>query len=174
MTALLRELGSLARRHDAAAGRVSLPGVLDNIARLLRHDPRSRAVTVEVACASATPPIFAREDRLVQLFLNLGLNAIDAMPAGGLLRFEAEPDPGGAAVRIADSGAGIAEDARGRIFEPFFSTKGGGTGLGVFVCKGIVDELGGALELERTGPDGTVFRVALPLARAPGRVTEAG
>jgi signal transduction histidine kinase len=114
-------------------------------------------------------------ERLQQLFLNLFLNAADAMPSGGVLGVELRESPaGGATVRVSDSGVGIAPDDLERIFEPFFTTKeaGHGSGLGLMVCKGIVADHGGEIGVISTPGRGTQFTVSLPGSKAaPAGVT---
>ena len=107
---------------------------------------------------------------MVQVLLNLGINALDAMPGGGVLTFETSVDSGEVLVRVRDTGSGIPGDLQQRVFEPFFTTKGPeqGTGLGLFVSRRIVqDELGGRLDLERSNDQGSVFRLRLPAASRP-------
>ena len=134
--------------------------------RLIQHDPRAHKVAIEVEARGAPAPVRAKEDSLVQVLINLGLNALDAMPGGGRLTFEVGAEGDRVVLRVRDTGRGVPEPARARIFEPYFTTQaaGKGTGLGLFVSRGIVEQLGGELALERTGDDGTVFRVSLPLA----------
>jgi signal transduction histidine kinase len=91
------------------------------------------------------------------------MNAVDAMPNGGELRIAIAPAAGGAEVRVADTGGGVPPAVAQRIFDPFFTTKeaGQGHGLGLAVAQGIAHDHGGEIELVRTGPDGTEFRVLL-------------
>ncbi len=166
ITRLLRELVSFARRRDEAAVLVAPAQVARDVVRLIRHDPRARNVAIEVVEADGVPPVRCTEDQLIQVLINLGLNAMDAMPDGGTLVFETDTQGDVAVVRVRDSGRGVPDSARGHLFEPFFTTKvpGRGTGLGLFVSKGIVTGLGGELLMEESGPGGTVFRITLPSA----------
>ncbi len=163
---LLRELVSSARPRDEEPTLVSVDQVARDVVRLIRHDPRAHQITIEVRVRSGTSPVRAKEDSLVQVLINLGLNALDAMPDGGTLTFEARSVDGRVTLRVRDTGRGVPESARAHLFEPFFTTKapGRGTGLGLFVSRGIVDGMGGDIALEETGPAGTVFRVSLPVA----------
>src|SRR5438270_3173810 len=120
------------------------------------------------------PPVRANEARLGQVFINLFVNAAQAMPEGNIehneLRVAGRTDAlGNAVVEIHDTGCGIPPDHLDRIFEPFFTTKpvGEGTGLGLAICHGIVTSLGGTLSVQETAVGkGTVFRVVLPAAKS--------
>ncbi len=107
--------------------------------------------------------------KLQQVFLNLFLNARDAMENGGMLAVRTWSEEGFARVDVADSGQGIAPENMARIYDPFFTTKGAkkGTGLGLSITYGIVREHGGAIEVDSRPGAGTRFHVELPLARKP-------
>jgi CheY-like chemotaxis protein len=118
------------------------------------------------------PEVVANEARLGQVFLNLLLNAVQALPESRVEQNEIRVvvRPAGrdrVVVEVHDNGVGIAPQVRGRIFEPFFTTKpvGIGTGLGLAICHGIVTALGGSLTVESEVGKGSVFRVELPAAR---------
>jgi signal transduction histidine kinase len=99
--------------------------------------------------------------------LNVLLNAVEAMPGGGTLRIIAIVDGGGSVeIRVSDTGGGIPEAALQRLFRPFSTTKPDGTGLGLALAHRTIEAHGGSLELLQTGPEGTSFRVRLPLAGA--------
>jgi signal transduction histidine kinase len=141
---------------------VVLSAVLDNTLAFLTERLTRRRVEV-VRDFAETPSIHADAEALQQIFLNLVMNAIDSMPSGGQLRVSVGPIDGGAEVRIADTGGGMPAETRQRIFDPFFTTKeaGQGHGLGLAVAQGIAQDHGGEIELVRSGPDGTEFRVTL-------------
>jgi signal transduction histidine kinase len=165
ITGLLRELVSFARSQDEEVALVAMDKVIDDVVRLVRHDPRARKVSVDVV-RNPVAVVRAKEDHIVQILLNLALNAVDAMPGGGTLRIELEVAGESVVTRVRDTGAGIPLAVRERIFEPFFTTKarGQGTGLGLFVTQGLVKALRGTLEVESTGAGGTVFRIQFPVA----------
>jgi signal transduction histidine kinase len=121
---------------------------------------------VEVALPPSLPPVVGDERRLAQVFLNLLLNAGDAMAGAGRILIEAAPGAGRVAVRVADSGPGIAPGDLPRVFEPFFTTKGAGrgTGLGLAISQGIVESFGGELLAANAPAGGAVFTVVLPAA----------
>ena len=131
---------------------------------------RRRGIEV-VRQFEAVPAITGDLHRLQQVFLNLFANAVDAMPDGGFLRVEL----GGTSereieVRVCDTGAGIPPEDLPRIFEPFFTTKarGKGTGLGLLVSKGIIVDMGGAVDVSSEVGKGTEFRIVLPVNGAGG------
>ena len=136
---------------------------------------------MEVTAPPSLPMLAADPDQLYQVFLNLVVNAADAMPAGGRLRIAARvaersgPEPGAAArpcvaVAFEDTGAGIAPGNLERVFEPFFTTKevGGGTGLGLAISYGIVREHGGWIDVTSSVGVGTCMTVCLPLGEPAG------
>jgi two-component system NtrC family sensor kinase len=111
------------------------------------------------------------EHKLQQVFLNLFLNARDAMPKGGWLTIVTRGDRDGAVVEIADTGSGIPVEQLSRIYDPFFTTKeiGKGTGLGLSITYGIVQEHGGSITCDSQIGQGTRFSIRLPLAVAAKR-----
>ncbi|MFQ5514969.1 MAG: ATP-binding protein [Myxococcota bacterium] len=162
---MLRELIGFASRRQDDISLVSVNQVIEDVMRLLQHDPRARTVRFIPQLARRLPGIRTKADQLMQVLLNLGINALDAMSDGGTLVFETAMGDTEVIVRISDTGPGISKDAQLHLFEPFFTTKapGRGTGLGLFVSKGIVDGMGGELNLEDTGEAGSTFVVHLPI-----------
>jgi signal transduction histidine kinase len=130
---------------------------------------------VERAGDESMPMILGNAGKLQQVFLNLFLNAKDAMPDGGTLRIETA-NHGSAQVIIRDTGSGIASEHLGRIFDPFFTTKNGngaterrGTGLGLAVTYGIIQEHGGKVHVESRVGSGTTFTLEFPALRSRKR-----
>jgi two-component system NtrC family sensor kinase len=120
--------------------------------------------------ADGLPPVHGDKNQLQQVFVNLSLNACEAMPGGGTLLVSTSRDHGGVVVKVTDTGCGIKESQLDQIFEPFFTTKpvGKGTGLGLSVSYGIVQQHGGSLEVESQEGKGTTFTVVLPGAKDEG------
>lgn len=140
---------------------------------LVEPRARSRNVMVDDLCGGEPLPVLASEIEMEQVFLNLYMNALDAMPQGGRLRVMGSTAPGPCVEGIVeDSGGGIPEEARGRLFEPFVTTRGGsgGSGLGLWISRGIVRAHGGDVHAADGLGDGARFVVRLP-ANVP--VTEA-
>jgi signal transduction histidine kinase len=163
---IVRELLDFARPTRPTLAPVALDAALDAALRLARPQPRFREVEVERAMPAGLPPVMADEGRLCQLFLNLFLNAGDAMGGRGTLRLEARTRAGTVEVDVADRGAGIPEADLSRVFDPFFTTKppGEGTGLGLSICHAIVESFGGEISAGSREGGGAVFTVRLPAA----------
>jgi len=136
---------------------------------LVEHQLRKSAIEVKFDLPSALPPVRGNPGKLQQVFLNLFLNARDAMEAGGMLSIRVRTEEGFARIDVADNGQGIQPEHLARIYDPFFTTKAArkGTGLGLSVTYGIVREHGGTIEVESRWGAGSRFRVELPLARKP-------
>ncbi|MFN8481609.1 MAG: ATP-binding protein [Anaerolineae bacterium] len=136
--------------------------ILEETLALAGLNMRHGAIKMIFAPARDLPRVLGSDDQLRQVFLNLVLNAIDAMPNGGTLTVRTEAGPSVAIVEIQDTGVGIPDAIRARIFEPFFTNKPTGTGLGLAICGHIVTQHSGQIEVESREGEGTTFRVALP------------
>jgi len=169
--AIVRDLLDFARPGEAALLPVSLAAAVDAALRLARVQPRFRSVNVALDLPADLPPVLADERRLSQVFLNLFLNAGDAMAGTGEVRVGARGSGGGVEVVVEDTGPGIPPADLARVFDPFFTTKapGQGTGLGLSVCHGIVASFGGEIAAE-AGAGGArfVLRLRGRAAGAPG------
>ena len=118
------------------------------------------------------PPVAGSATALRQVALNLLTNALQAMPDGGRLRRVTGRAGNTVEVRLSDTGPGIAVADQPRLFEPFFTTRADGTGLGLALCREVVADHGGRIELEATGPAGSTFRVHLPGEPTPAQTEE--
>jgi two-component system NtrC family sensor kinase len=138
---------------------------IDLVQTHLRHGN----VRVELRLAPALPPVVAHADQLRQVFLNLILNACDAMPQGGTLTITSamlpsdDEGPARVQVEIEDTGEGVPADHLPHLFEPFYTTKPQGTGLGLAISAHIITHHGGTIKVDSKLGEGTVFTVALPL-----------
>jgi C4-dicarboxylate-specific signal transduction histidine kinase len=162
---IIRDLLDFARPLPPSIGPAAVATVMDGAVRLARVQPRFRDVKVEWDVPADLPPVLADEGRLAQVFLNLLLNAGDAMGGAGAVHVGARAAGGRVEVTVADRGPGIPPDALARIFDPFFTTKppGAGTGLGLAVSHGIVQSMGGEISAENAPEGGAVFRVRIPV-----------
>jgi signal transduction histidine kinase len=164
--ATVRELLDFARPAALRLAPVSVGASLDAAFRLARVQPRFREIEVALELPPDLPAARGDEGRLCQLFLNLLLNAGDAMGGRGPLRISARREAGAVVVEVEDGGPGIPEADLSRVFDPFFTTKppGEGTGLGLSICHAIVDSLGGEIGAANRPGGGAVFTVRLPVA----------
>jgi two-component system NtrC family sensor kinase len=146
---------------------VDLNAVIRDTLALVRHPLSSSRVEVDLLLDSSLPAIFGNANRLQQVFLNLFLNARDAMPSGGRLTVVSSRSNSHVEVHVSDTGHGIRPEHVNRVFDPFFTTKipGQGTGLGLAVSYGIIREHGGKVELESHPGRGTSFRLEFPAPR---------
>jgi signal transduction histidine kinase len=166
---ILEDFLQFARPREFAARMVDVATVVNRVLDLLGAQADRRGVRLERAL-DAVPPVAGDEERLRQVFVNLGLNALEAVKDGGLVRVSCrlaptpEPDPA-VEVLVDDDGAGVRPEARDRIFEPFFTTKAKGSGLGLSIVHAIVTQHGGRLRVEDSPEGGARFVVSLPRAR---------
>jgi signal transduction histidine kinase len=162
----VRELFKKTPSHRAL---VQLNDLSRLVMQLARHDLLSSGTTVASDYQEDLPLIYADHIQLQQVLLNLVKNSIDAMigrPFGERRLLVATGSAGHSAISfyIRDSGPGIAAEDRDRIFHPFFTTKSNGMGLGLSICRTIVEEHGGTLRLTKSGPAGSSFEIVLPIA----------
>jgi two-component system NtrC family sensor kinase len=165
---IVSSLLNLARPTSNESKLVDLNAVLNDVLALLEHQFKAHRVQVRKHLNPSLVTVVGVEYKLQQVFLNLFLNARDAMPRGGWLSITTATSDGHALVEVADTGVGIPSEHLARIYDPFFTTKadGRGTGLGLSVTYGIVQEHGGTLTCESDVQNGTRFRLVLPLAAA--------
>jgi two-component system, NtrC family, sensor kinase len=166
---IVNSLLSFSRTSTTEFVELDLGKVIQETLNLLEHQLRKSAIEVKLDAQQALPPVKGNAGKLQQVFLNLFLNARDAMEAGGTLAIRIWSEDGFARIDVADSGQGIQPEHLARIYDPFFTTKAArkGTGLGLSVTYGIVREHGGTIEVESRWGAGSRFRVELPLARKP-------
>ena len=113
------------------------------------------------------PPVMAVSSQIQQVFINIILNSYDAMPSGGEIHVSGHTVPGGVDMLFRDNGPGVPQGQLTSVFEPFFSTKEGGTGLGLTVSYNIIAAHGGSLEVLADQETGACFRVFLPSGEMP-------
>jgi two-component system NtrC family sensor kinase len=166
ITQVLRDLMEFARARPPERRPLDINRTLEAGIRLASFDKTFARLRVSKELDARAPQVLADADQLQQVFLNLLLNARDAMPAGGDLRVRTSYDDLSeeVAVEVADTGTGIAPDALAHVFDPFFTTKpaGTGTGLGLAVCYGIITAHGGRIEIAPNDGRGTRVSVVLP------------
>jgi signal transduction histidine kinase len=167
ITQVLRDLMNFARQRRPARAPLDVARVVEQSVRLASFDKEFKRLRLSIDFDGRAPHVLADADQLQQVFLNLLLNARDAMPEGGALRLRSSFDEraGAVTVSIEDTGHGIAPEHLKHLFDPFFTTKsaGTGTGLGLAVCYGIVTAHGGRIEVEPAEGGGTRVSVTLPV-----------
>lgn len=156
------------RNHNPLMRPVDLHGVLREVIGFSEQIVRRKGISLSAKYAGGRPCILGDVEMLKQVFLNLVLNAVQAMPGGGRLGIETFLDRSGpesvADIRISDTGIGIPEENLQKIFDPFFTGREEGTGLGLAIVHNIVDTHRGSIDVE-SGSGGTIFRIAFPLFR---------
>jgi PAS domain S-box-containing protein len=147
-------------------GEVDLNVVVSDVLSLLEHQLEAARIKVRRELSDVPARVIGVENQLQQVFLNLFLNARDAMPRGGWLSVSTRPDGEHVSAEVADTGSGIPPEHLARIYDPFFTTKaiGRGTGLGLSISYGIVHEHGGSIRCDSALGQGTRFSVILPAA----------
>jgi PAS domain S-box-containing protein len=167
VSTVVRDLQVLTRVSDQGEVHVDVNQVLERCFEIASHQLRFRARLVRDL--TPVPPIRASEHRIGQLFLNLIVNAAQAIPEGAAESNEIRVTTsvhrdGRVCIEVSDTGTGISPEVIGRIFDPFFTTKpvGEGSGIGLSICRSIVASLGGEIAVETNKGRGTLFRVLLP------------
>ncbi len=152
-------------------GDIEINKLLNDTLQLLEPQLRRSNIRIVKEYTDDVPPIHASAGKLQQVFTNLILNARDAMFSGGTITLRTRGGKDGVVVEVADTGEGIPEENLTKVFDPFFTTKGvgNGTGLGLAVSYGIIQEHSGTIEVESREGEGTVFRLSFTSARKPGR-----
>lgn len=161
---IVRSLGDFARTSNREKLMSQLGEILDRTLNLVRYDKRFRNIQVTPEIAPL-PSVLVNPDQIQQVFLNLMLNAIDAMPEGGRLAIGMRQVENRVVMEFSDTGSGIDETVIDRIFDPFFTTKpvGRGTGLGLSICYGIIKEHKGSIRVSSRQGEGTTFTIELPV-----------
>jgi signal transduction histidine kinase len=153
--------------------------IVEDTLSLVRYDKRARSVDIDFTSNHDLPTVWLKQHNLEQVLLNAILNSLDAMNAEQnnsephRLEINSRLRDGKIELRISDTGIGISPQAREHVFEPFFTTKeqGKGTGLGLYISRNLIEEIGGALSLESHGSQGTVAIIKLPAQAVPSPVT---
>lgn len=160
---LVKRLRSFSKPVQHERKPIVLIDVLNDVLLLVAKELEKAKITVDVQSDADLPPVQASAGEMHEVFMNLILNARDAMPQGGNLHITLKRRDPWVEICVADTGTGIPETVRDRIFEPFFTTKGEhGTGLGLSICYRIVQEHGGDMYVESQEGAGTTFHIFLP------------
>jgi PAS domain S-box-containing protein len=170
---VIQRIRALAQKADPQKAALSLNGVIDDVVLLVRREVLSHQVALQLELAADLPPVLADRVQLQQVIINLLINAIQAMepvtdrPRDLLIRSQAHADR--VLVAVQDSGIGIAAEDEARLFETFFTTKPDGLGMGLSICRSIIEAHGGEVRVARNTGPGTTFQFTLPANRGEGR-----
>jgi PAS domain S-box-containing protein len=169
---IVNNLLNFSRTGAAEAVDVDVNRVVEETLSLVAHPLKAAQIQIVKELGAPLPAVRGSANKLQQVFLNLFLNARDAMPGGGMLEIRTAARNGSVEIEIADTGAGIPREHIHRIFDPFFTTKanGRGTGLGLSVSYGIIKEHAGKIDVRSTPGKGTSFHVEFPAARKAAHV----
>ncbi len=162
---IVRDLLNYAKPRPASLVEINVPEMAHRIAALARKSSKDEAHSIEIQVNSAIPRFTGDETQLEQVLLNLLLNAVNATPSGGRIQVRMSYDSETYCVRVEveDDGPGIPEEIRRKIFQPFFTTRTDGTGLGLATCLKNVQYHGGTIDLRSEAGKGTTFTVTIPL-----------
>jgi signal transduction histidine kinase len=173
-THIVNNLLNFSRTGDATEfTELNISRVLDDTLQLLEPQLRGNQIEIVKSYDDESPPVFGNSGKLQQVFTNLLLNARDAIPSGGSIKIATLPtDDDSLTIEVSDSGIGIAPENVAKIYDPFYTTKGvgRGTGLGLAVSYGIVQEHSGHISVESTPGHGTIFRITLPTVNVRARL----
>lgn len=165
---LLTNLLDFGRLRPPRVRLVEVHKVVQSVVSLAAHTGQQSRIRLETDIPDGLPMIEVDTEQLQQVILNLTLNAIQAMPGGGKIVLSARQQGAEVAIRIVDQGNGIGEQDVEKIFDPFYTTKRAGTGLGLSVAHQIVTQHGGVIRVRRNPDRGMTFTVLLPLSRRSG------
>jgi signal transduction histidine kinase len=152
--------------EEAALEPVNINRVIGDVIAIVEYEFKASRIEFVLALHAQLPVVFGHANYLQQVFLNLLLNARDAMPKGGTIRFTTDVRDSKVTIIISDSGEGIAPENLKKIFQPFFTTKGErGTGLGLSICNKIINQHDGRMTVDSVVGTGTTFTIVLPIRR---------
>ncbi|HEX7573263.1 MAG TPA: cache domain-containing protein, partial [Bacteroidota bacterium] len=165
---IVKRLLDFAKQTKPQKRLANINGLIENIILLVRNQASFRNITIEKQLDAGIPDVLVDPDQIQQVFVNIILNAAEAMTKGGKLtiRSSAGRDGGTILVSFADNGPGIPESVREKIFDPFYTTKEHGTGLGLSISYGIVEQHGGTVSVESVVGAGSTFIIELPVIAA--------
>jgi two-component system, NtrC family, sensor histidine kinase HydH len=166
---LIQDILDYVRPRDLQREALDLREVVANVTEAARPQLAERGICDDIVACAAPLAMLGDRDRLHQAFLNLVLNAMDAMPCGGKLRIVEACEDGLAKISIADQGIGMSEEVKQRAFDPFFTTKTRGAGLGLAKVQAIIGDHGGSISCESAPGHGTTFTISLSVMQNQGQ-----
>ncbi|NVN99350.1 MAG: two-component sensor histidine kinase, partial [Geobacteraceae bacterium] len=162
----VRKLLEFSRESRPVVEKASLEDIIEEALPLFINQPEFNNIQIRKSYSEALPQVSVDTDQILQVFINLIINAGHAMMNGGLLEISTWLSVDGKSVcaSLKDSGAGISEEDFERIFDPFFTTKTDGTGLGLSISYGIIQNNGGSIDVQSSKGEGTVFTLTFPVS----------
>ncbi len=165
---ITQNLLSSSREQHINPEAVQIPALLDEILEQLNHQASMTGIELKKTFVAELPAVQGDRERLRQVFTNILLNAVQAMAGTGKLCLSGSVEGHSVRIQVADTGPGINETVRGKIFNPFFTTRSNGTGLGLSVSYGIIRAHGGSIAVSSEEGQGTVFQIDLPIKGRSG------
>ncbi len=159
---IVRQMSSFSKTRTTDLRHADIQDLVRQTLDLVKYDKRMKHITIEIDIPTGLPIVSVDETQLIQVLMNIILNAADAMPSGGNLDIAAQDMGGELEVSVADTGTGISPEYIEKIFDPFFTTKDMGTGLGLAVSYNIIKSYQGDILVENRPEGGTIFKVRLP------------
>jgi PAS domain S-box-containing protein len=165
LSEMLRNMLSFSKPEEEKRGPVKIGELIEGILLVMEKQMREAGIQVQTSFDPDIPEILASSNQMRQVVLNLLINAKEAMPRGGTLTLRTGREDNKVLIHIQDTGVGISEEIRDKIFEAFFTTKKKvkGVGLGLSVCYGIIKDHGGDIKVESEKGKGTAFVIRLPI-----------
>ncbi len=170
---LIKEFLNFARPLKPQMIAVNMNNIIDkSIAFSFKDTAFSKAINITRDFDDDLPETMADPMQLQQVFLNIFLNAVDAMPDGGTISVKTSYEPAAASIiiEISDTGNGISEELQNKIFQPFFTTKSRGTGLGLSISKRLIEQHGGSISIRNNLGGGAVFGINIPIKQEEARL----
>jgi signal transduction histidine kinase len=163
---LINSFLDFARPKEPKLVRCNLNEILEKTLLLISPQAKTLGVEIRKEILQTIHPVFIDPDQMRQAFTNLGVNALEAMPKGGILHVSAlENTKSEVMLRFSDTGKGIPKEMQSKVFDPFFTTKEGGTGLGLSIVHRIITQHGGNISVEDKEGGGSIFTISLPLRK---------
>ncbi len=160
---IMKQLSGFSKMMPLELKPCRINSIIENSLSLIQYDTRIQGITIVKNLAPNVPMLTTDANRLSQVIVNIVLNAADAMPEGGTLTIRSMTADNNIVVTFEDTGVGISKEALSRIFEPFYTTKKNGTGLGLAVSRNIIENLRGSLTAESEVNKGSTFAITLPV-----------
>jgi len=159
---ILKQLSGFSKMPTVELRKWNINNLIETSLSLIQYDKRAKDITIMRDFSPGLPEITTDGGQLSQVFVNLILNAVDAMPEGGILTIRSGRNNGNISISFEDTGIGIERENITRIFDPFFTTKEKGTGLGLAVSYSIIKKLNGSMTVESEVKKGSRFKITLP------------